>query len=104
VDIKTQAFGRLFEPYGPEIMAQVVDYHLRHSGVSRMDKFHYYYEVLLGKKLEPEGMTDLCQRFARLVVDAVVTAAEIPGAEAFLRRQLGKGPMFVVSATPEAEI
>jgi len=104
VEVKTRAFARLFAPYGPEIEAKVVDHHRRHSGVTRVEKFRYYYREFLGRPLDEAGLADLCVRFARLVVDEVVAAPEIPGAEAFLRRWVARLPCFVVSATPEAEI
>lgn len=104
VEVKSRAFARLFEPYGPEVMARVVDHHRRHSGVTRVDKFRHYYQEFLRKPLGDEELADLCRRFARLVVDEVVAAPEIPGAEDFLRAWAGKLPCFVVSATPEEEI
>jgi phosphoglycolate phosphatase-like HAD superfamily hydrolase len=104
VEVKTRAFARLFQPFGPEVMARVVDHHRRHSGVTRVDKFRYYYQEFLHQPLADEELAELCRRFARLVVDEVVAAPEIPGAEAFLRFCAGKLPLFVVSAAPEAEL
>jgi beta-phosphoglucomutase-like phosphatase (HAD superfamily) len=104
VEVKTWAFARLFAPYGPEIEAKVVDHHRRHSGVTRVDKFRHYYQEFLGRPLGEEGLADLCRRFASLVVDEVVAAPEIPGAEAFLSHWVERLPCFVVSATPEEEI
>ncbi len=104
VEVKTRAFARLFEPFGPEIEARVAEHHRTHSGVTRVDKFRHYYREFLGQSLTEEGLADLCRRFARLVVDEVVAAPEIPGAEAFLRSWQGKLPFFVVSATPQEEM
>lgn len=104
VEVKTRAFARLFEPFGAEIEARVVDHHRRHSGVTRVDKFRHYYQEFLRQPLDEAGLADLCRRFARLVVDEVVAAPEISGAEAFLRAWHGRLPFFVVSATPEEEI
>jgi beta-phosphoglucomutase-like phosphatase (HAD superfamily) len=104
VEVKTRAFAQLFAPFGPEVEAKVVDHHRRHSGVTRVDKFRHYYQEFLGRPLDEAGLADLCSRFARLVVDKVVAAPEIFGAEAFLRRWEARLPCFVVSATPEVEI
>jgi phosphoglycolate phosphatase-like HAD superfamily hydrolase len=104
VEVKTRAFAQLFAPFGPEIAAKVVDHHRQHSGVTRVEKFRHYYKEFLGLALDEAGLADLCNRFARLVVDEVVAAPEIPGAEAFLRRWAARLPCFVVSATPETEI
>lgn len=104
VEVKTRAFARLFEAHGPEITAKVVDHHHRHSGVTRVDKFRHYYQEFLRQPLSEGELAELCQRFARLVVDEVVAAPEISGVGAFLRHWGGKLPCFVVSATPEEEI
>ncbi len=104
VEVKTRAFGRLFEPFGQEVMEKVVDHHRRHSGVTRVDKFRHYYREFLQKPLAEEELAELCRRFAQLVVDEVVAAPEIPGAEAFLRAVVGHLPCFVVSAAPENEV
>lgn len=104
VEVKTRAFARLFEPFGAEIEARVVEHHRRYSGVTRVDKFRHYYREFLGQPLDEAGLADLCRRFARLVVDEVVAAPEIPGAVVFLQAWKGRLPFFVVSATPEEEI
>jgi phosphoglycolate phosphatase-like HAD superfamily hydrolase len=104
VEVKTKAFARLFEPFGPEVTARVVDHHRRHSGVTRVDKFRHYYREFLHQPLSEEELAELCRRFARLVVDEVVAAPEIPGAEAFLQVCVEQLPLFVVSAAPEGEL
>lgn len=104
LEVKTLAFARLFEPHGPEIVAKVVDHHRRHGGVTRVEKFRYYYREFLQQPLGPKELAGLCHRFARLVVDEVVAAPEIPGAEGFLRSLPRELPCFVVSAAPEQEV
>jgi phosphoglycolate phosphatase-like HAD superfamily hydrolase len=104
VEVKTKAFARLFEPFGPVVMEKVVDHHRRHSGVTRVDKFRHYYQEFLHQPLSDEALAELCRRFARLVVEEVVAAPEIPGAEAFLRLFVEKLPLFVISAAPEIEL
>ena len=104
VEVKTRAFARIFEPYGPKVQTRVVEHHRRHSGVTRAEKFRHYYREFLQHPLDEKELAELCQRFARLVVDEVVGAPEIPGAEAFLRALWNKAPLFVVSAAPEGEL
>jgi phosphoglycolate phosphatase-like HAD superfamily hydrolase len=104
VEVKTRAFARLFEPFGPEVQARVVEHHRCHSGVTRVEKFRHYYQEFLHQPLTDAELAELCRRFARLVVDEVVAAPETPGAEAFLRLFVEKLPLFVVSAAPEGEV
>lgn len=104
VEVKTRAFAKLFEPHGLEVVAQVVDHHRRHGGMTRVDKFRYYYEQYLGETLADGKLAELCQRFSELVVDEVVSAPEIHGAEEFLKKWCRRLPCFVVSAAPEEEV
>jgi phosphoglycolate phosphatase-like HAD superfamily hydrolase len=104
VEVKTRAFAKLFEPYGPEVVKQVVDHHRRHGGMSRVEKFRHYYDEYLRKTLHEAEMVDLCNRFSKLVVDEVVAAPEIQGAEEFLKGWCHRLPCFVISATPEDEV
>jgi HAD superfamily hydrolase (TIGR01549 family) len=104
VEVKTRAFAKLFGPYGAEIVAKVVDHHRRHGGMTRVEKFRYYYREFLKKPLDDDVMKRLCSEFSRLVVDQVVASPEIPGAEAFLTKWHDHIPCFVISATPDDEI
>lgn len=104
LEVKTRAFARIFEPFGSEIVGKVVDHHHRHGGMTRVDKFHHYYAEFLHQPLDAAGLEELCHRFSEMVVDEVVAAPEIPGAEAFVQAHCEKMPCFVVSAAPEAEL
>ena len=104
VEVKTRGFAKLFEPHGPEVVAQVIDHHRRHGGMTRADKFRYYHRDYVGRNLSDEEMTELCQKFSELVVDEVVSAQEIRGAGEFLKKWCSRLPCFVISATPEEEI
>ena len=42
VEIKTAAFKELYKNYDYKIQSQVMDYHIRNSGISRFEKFRYY--------------------------------------------------------------
>ena len=104
VEVKTEAFAKLYEPYGLEVVAQVIDHHRRHGGMTRTDKFRYYHRDHLGRDLSDEEMAELCQKFSELVVDKVVGAQEIRGAGDFLKKWCSRLPCFVISATPQEEI
>ncbi len=104
VDVKTQAFASMYMEYGQEIVEKVVAYHLKHCGVSRFNKFRYYEEVLLEKKLDAEKEKTLGEFFSKLVIDAVVAAPWVPGAKEFLDRYSNDISLFVASGTPNDEI
>ncbi len=104
VEVKTSAFAKLFECYGPAIESKVVDHNRKNGGMTRVDKFRHYYQDFLGKQLDKTELQRLCNDFSRLVVDEVVSVPEIPGAENFLKKWHNTVKCFVVSATPDEEI
>jgi len=104
VEVKTRAFAKLFAPFGPEIQDMVVEHHRKNGGMTRRDKFRYYYNIFLQKPLDEEALETMCRQFSSLVVEEVVDAPEIPGARDFLEKWCSKVDCFVVSATPDDEI
>ena len=104
VEVKTRAFAKLFEQYGQEIKRKVVEHHMENGGMSRFEKFRYYYREFIRQPLTDDKLDRLCERFAKLVVDEVVAAPEIIGVRSFLEKCHLISPCFVVSATPEVEI
>jgi phosphoglycolate phosphatase len=104
VDVKTQAFRMLFSSEQPENLAKIIDYHLRNGGISRFEKFRTIYQDILKRSLKESEFERLCERFAQLVVDEVVAAPWVPGAQEFLDGHRERYQLFVVSATPDAEI
>ena len=104
VEVKTRAFAKLFESHGAKVVRKVIAHHRLHGGMTRMEKFHHYYNEYLGRNLNDEEMTDLCRQFSELVVDEVVAAPEIDGAEEFLQRWCRRLACFVISAAPDEEI
>ncbi len=104
VDVKTRAFAALYAEYGPEVVAQVVAYHLAHGGVSRFEKFRHFHRAFLAQALSATAEAALGARFSALVENAVVQAPWIAGAREFLERNYRRLPLFVASGTPDEEL
>lgn len=104
VEVKTEAFAQLFRHEGPEIVQQVVEYHQRHGGVSRFEKFRTISRSILRRPLSEEAFQRLCQEFASLVVTQVISAPWADGAEEFLRNHHERYRLVVISGTPEEEL
>lgn len=104
VDVKTKAFGRLFEPEGKSNVKKVVDYHLKNTGVSRFEKIRHIYKEILKRPLSEPEFGSLCERFSAMVVDEVIASPFVAGAQEFLKSYSGVYDCYVVSATPEEEL
>jgi HAD superfamily hydrolase (TIGR01549 family) len=105
VNVKTHAFSLMFKKYGPEIEDSVVRFHLENGGVSRYEKFRYYYKHFLKQPVTKKKINELSLIFSRLVVQEVIKSPYIPGALETLTELKNKDTLtFVVSGTPEEEI
>lgn len=105
VDVKTRAFAALYADYGEKVVAQVEAYHLRHGGESRFDKFRYFQTEILGARpLDDREISELGELFSALVVDQVVAAPMVSGAQEFLNSCRRRLALFLVSGTPTSEL
>jgi HAD superfamily hydrolase (TIGR01549 family) len=105
VDVKTKAFAKMFRKYGPEVEKRVVEYHLNNGGVSRFDKFRYYYEEILNKPINEKIIISLSKQFSNLVVEGILASPFIAGAKESLKvLEKNKIPAYIVSGTPDNEI
>ncbi|WP_308621243.1 HAD family hydrolase [uncultured Desulfovibrio sp.] len=104
VPVKTRAFARLAEPFGPEARDRFVMYHTVHGGVSRYRKFAWFFREVLGREITPEESETWGRRFAEYALDEVRRCALIPGAADVLETWRGRLPLYVCSGAPEEEV
>ena len=48
--IKTEAFRKIFQPFGLDLANEMVRYHVNHGGISRYKKIDYFLENLKNQK------------------------------------------------------
>lgn len=104
VNIKTEAFYEMFLPYGKEIAEKVVTHHLAHGGISRFEKFAFYYSEYLGIKINQDKINELSGEFSNIVFQKVLSAEFISGVLEFLEYYHKKYECYIVSGTPESEL
>lgn len=105
VNVKTEAFAEMFRPYGPEVEAKVIAYHLSHGGVSRFEKFRYWHENYLNCPIENRQVEELSKQFSNLVLKKVIEAPFIDGALKTLKVIKTLNLLaYVVTGTPDDEI
>jgi phosphoglycolate phosphatase-like HAD superfamily hydrolase len=102
--VKVEAFRKLYAPFGKAVEERAVAHYRARTGVSRLDRIRHCHRELLGETPSAEVVQQISDRFGELVEDRVVASAWVAGAEAFLTRYCGVLPLFVVSATPQAEL
>jgi phosphoglycolate phosphatase-like HAD superfamily hydrolase len=104
VPVKTRAFARLAEPFGPEAVDRLVMYHAVHGGVSRYKKFEWLYREVLGREITREELAELGSRYADIAFEEVCRCDLVPGAESVLERWAGRVPLYVCSGAPHEEL
>lgn len=104
VPVKTKAFGRLVEDFGPEARDRFVMYHTVHGGVSRYLKFAWFFREFLNRDITPEESTEWGKRFEALALDEVRKCALIPGALETLQKWHGILPMYICTGAPQGEV
>ena len=74
-----------------------VAYHIKNGGVSRSEKFRYYYTHLLHKTLTKEKLDELCTLYSALTLKPSLDAPWIKGAQEFLEKHYKDNKFYIVS-------
>jgi HAD superfamily hydrolase (TIGR01549 family) len=104
MDIKTQAFKTMFSPYGVKVVEKVLKHHLKFGGLSRFEKFKYYYENFLMQSLSQKEMDELSKVFTEFVLQKSIDAPWIAGAKEFLEANYKDNNFYLLSGTPQKEL
>lgn len=100
---KDAAFEEFFSLY-PEHSEAMREYHQAHYTSSRVQKFAYYAEKLMGRPGDLALLDRMGQEFSQRVVDRVINCPEVPGASSFLAEFSRIVPLYISSVTPQEEL
>lgn len=103
VEVKSDAFEKLFLPYGRDIALQVRRHHETNCGISRFEKIPLYLGWV-GESDSLENVNYFCERFSKAVLEAVLKSPWVPGVHEYLQTHHAKKKMVLVTATPLGEI
>lgn len=101
--VKTAAFRELFSGY-PDLVDDIVAYHVENGGISRFVKFRHIYGQMLNKDLPEEEEQRLGERFTALALEEVLSVPYVAGAREFLTERRQDFLFFVASGTPDGEL
>jgi beta-phosphoglucomutase-like phosphatase (HAD superfamily) len=104
VQIKTDAFFKLFLPYGDEIAEAAKRLHLDNLGMSRYAKFEIIFRDWLDQPLSPEKVNDLDRSMSQLIREGMMDCEFVPGAVDALSVLHKVLPLTVASGTPMPEL
>lgn len=101
--IKTEAFYSAASVYGHEAAQALVDYHVRHGGISRYRKFAYLFSDILHRKGDGCEQKALLTQYAALVRNGLLKCEVAPGLSD-LREALPHSRWLVVSGGDQVEL
>ena len=104
VQIKTDAFARLYEQYGDKIVNKVIEHHESNGGMSRFEKIKLYHESFLNKAITNEEIGELTNQFSKLVVRKVIESPYVPGVFKYIQKCYEKYNLFISTGTPTNEM
>ncbi|MBN2893782.1 MAG: HAD family hydrolase [Bacteroidales bacterium] len=102
--IKSDAFARLYLPYGEELSKIAVEYHESTAGMSRYKKFVYLHKKYLNIDLSEKDVAEIDKDFSAYVMERIVDAPFVDGVLDFLEENFTNYKMFVSSGTPLYEL
>ena len=103
VNVKTDAFRKLYLSFSEDIANKVVEHHRANGGMSRFEKFKLYHKKYLNIDLDIKGVDEMSSRFSALVKQGVIDSPEIEGSHDFLHEFKDSYNMFVITGTPTEE-
>jgi len=80
IQVKTDAFTKLYAPYGQDVVQKVVHHHETNGGLSRFVKIKYYHKTFLNIALTKKEIAEFADRFSKVVIDKVIEAPYVHGA------------------------
>ena len=103
VNVKTEAFAKLYKPFGEDVVRKVIVHHKANGGMSRYEKFKLYHKQFLGIELNDKDINKLAEQFSLIVKQGVIESPEVKGAHDFLKKYRKKFNMFIITGTPTEE-
>jgi len=102
---KSNAFAEALPNEPPDLVAEFVQYHKQNGGISRYEKFRYYFEEMK-KQVEAEAEIDKAlNNFAAIVSEGLLKCNYIPGVVEIIRELFNfNKQLFVVSGSDEKEL
>ena len=103
VRVKSKGYEKLFLPFGEEVVKQVNQHHEAHGGISRYDKIPLYLDWA-GEGGNPSQIQEFCDRFSKIVLQAVIDSPWVPGVHEYLSSHYVQQCFVLITGTPQEEI
>ncbi len=102
--LKSESFYEVALPYGKKNAQALVEYNKRLGGVTRFEKFRYFFETILEKKTFEKELEKALNNFSTLVCEKLISCLETSGVRDFLSSLPTNTRKYVVSGGAQSEI
>ncbi len=103
--LKSKAFAEALPDEPLELVKTFIEYHKQHGGISRYEKFKYYFADIQKCTDSEDQINTALLRFSRIVKKGLLECNFVPGIKKFLKQQYDFGmPLFVVSGSDQIEL
>ena len=103
VKVKSIGYEKLFSSFGQEVVQRVNQHHELNGGVSRFAKIPLYLSWA-GQTPKPEKVKNYCDKFSKLVQQAVIDSPWVPGVKEYLKSNHTLQCFILITGTPQEEI
>jgi phosphoglycolate phosphatase-like HAD superfamily hydrolase len=102
--LKSEAFYEVALPYGKEKAQALVEYNKRLGGVTRFEKFRYFFETILERKTFEKELENALNNFSTMVCEKLIGCPETHGIRDFLGSLPADTKKYVVSGGAQSEV
>jgi phosphoglycolate phosphatase-like HAD superfamily hydrolase len=103
VNVKSLGYENLFSSFGKELVDRVSQHHKVHGGISRFEKIPLYLNWA-GQGSNSVRVQEYCERFSKLVFQAVIDSPWVPGVQEYLKINKSRQCFVLITGTPQEEI
>ena len=103
--LKSRAYANALPGEPTKLVHAFVDYHKKNGGISRYEKFHYYFNEMKNSPNAEKETHVALGRFSTIVKKCLLECNYVPGVLEFIHQVNSLGiPIFVVSGSDEKEL
>ena len=74
-EIRVLGFREVLQWYPKDQVEDLIEYHQRNGGLSRYNKFRYFYEEILNKEITEEKVGEYAQQFSKIMLEKMTDKA-----------------------------
>jgi phosphoglycolate phosphatase-like HAD superfamily hydrolase len=102
--LKTDAFYEVALPYGKENAEKFIQYHKNNGGISRYEKFFYFFQSILQKSDFTNEMNAALAQYAKIIREKLSASSETDGVRDCLNNLSENAIAIIVSGGNQDEI